>query len=54
MIRATSRPYGVALDAKTNKPLKTKSSYICEETGAILEPKDFGYSYIKKPILTYI
>jgi len=42
MIRATSRPYGVGLDAKTNKPLKTKSSYLCEETGAILEPKDIG------------
>ena len=45
MIRASNRPYGVALDSRTNKELKTKTTMLCDETGSILGPDKIGVLY---------
>ena len=42
MIHETKLPNGIWLDARTNKPLKSTTKYICSETGSILYEKQIG------------
>lgn len=43
MIRSATKPIGINLDARSNQPLKAKSSLLCENTGSILQPQNIGY-----------
>eukprot|EP01022_Parablepharisma_sp_SALTPOND_P026506 TRINITY_DN64291_c0_g1_i1.p2 TRINITY_DN64291_c0_g1~~TRINITY_DN64291_c0_g1_i1.p2 ORF type:complete len:789 (+),score=98.96 TRINITY_DN64291_c0_g1_i1:87-2369(+) len=45
LAQEVKKPSAKNLDAKTNKPLRTLTRWVCEETGAVLYPDQIGTYY---------
>ncbi len=45
LVQEVKKPGAKNLDSKTNKPLKTVTRWICEETGSVLYPEQVGTYY---------
>jgi ATP-dependent DNA helicase 2 subunit 1 len=45
LIMKVGRPTSVNLEQTTNKPVKIESSYICTDTGNMLQDNEIGFSY---------